>query len=160
MGLDFYGFYVKKGETPRDVLRFSYGDFMDRELFYGRKSWELVDALQCDTQDTCLSELTLENWVNLMEILSPISPYFDEIHSVYHNLYYVDEDFDDLKERFPKEYRLIKMYEEWYDKNFDEEPVLGYDSSVVYMKTFWEAADKVLDYLENPDYSVWMRASY
>ena len=70
MGLDFSGFYLKKGETLRDLFELPYNEYNLRELFYARKGWELVYALNCDTNNTCESKLRLEDWINLMEIPS------------------------------------------------------------------------------------------
>jgi len=164
MGLDFVGFYLKKNETIEDYKKMSYEDSQARELFYGRKSWELVYALNCSTSGDCISELNLNDWVNLMEKLSYMAPYYDEIREAYavlneHMSEY--DDWEDFKMDFPREVKLVKAYEKWYNTSFDASyPQLGYDFSVGYMQTFWEAADDVLYYLKNPEYKVFMEASY
>lgn len=125
----------------------------ERELFYGRKCWELVYELECDTQNECVSELTLDAWINLQEKLAPIGPSLDRIWDAF---YAEDEDYDTPQDKY-----LRNLYMKWYDQTFeDEEPRLGYDFSVGYMNTFWKAADNVLEYLEDPDWEVWMIASY
>lgn len=163
MGLDFSGYKLRKGETLKDLWDMSYEEQQKRELFYGRKSWELVHALNCDTLNDCCTKLKLEDWINLMEKLYKIGPFLDAIAKSY-RVYdkYIDE-YDttaDFRKDYPKEMKLIDTYEEWYEDSFDEYPQLGYEFSIGYMKTFWEAADEVLEYLESPDYEVWMVASY
>ena len=156
MGLDFYVVKVQKGyqENIEKVIHdWSYEKFHENELAYGRKSWELVYELQCDTHNSCISELTLENWINLQEKLAPIGPSLEEIQTAFRA---EDETYDT-----PQYNYLRKQYYKWYDLSFpDGTPQLGYDFSVSYMRTFWEAADKVLKYLEDPNYEVWMIASY
>ena len=162
MGLDFSGYLLRKGENLREIFDTeSWESLQKRELFYGRKSWELVYALRCDTQHDCISKLELEDWVDLMEILGQIGDYFKDVQDAYKVIGEDDwETYDELESRFPREVQLIKAYQKWYDMNFDIQPTLGYEFSVGYMKNFWEVADKVISYLENPDYEVWMSASY
>lgn len=160
MGLDFYGFYLHKGETVKDYYKLSYEKQEERDLFYARKGWELVYALRCDTQNDCISELKLEDWVNLMEILSPIGPYLDEIKKAYSVIEDPYDEYEDIAKVYPREYQLVRTYEIWFDDNFDMSPQLGYEFSVGYMKNFWEACDNVIEYLEDPNYEVWMVASY
>ena len=125
----------------------------ERELFYGRKCWELVYELGCDTHDECVTELTLEKWIDLQDKLAAIGPSLDRIWEAF---YVEDEDYDD-----PQDKHLRNVFMRWYDMTFqDEEPRLGYGFAVSYFKTFWEAADKVVKYLEDPDWEVWMLASY
>ena len=152
MGLDFYLWWIKKSDGPvREQMRnWKLEDLDLHELAYGRKSWELVLFLGCPTSDDCVGELQLETWVDLMERLSWISPYLDEIREAIC--------FGGIPQK--REEELMNLYQEWYDKNFDEYPTLGYDFSTGYMQTFWEAADTVLQYLEDPDYEVWMEANY
>lgn len=155
MGLDFYGLYARKDEDPKDLWDLPYAEQEERELFYGRKSWELVYALKCDTREKCYSELKLNDWVDLMEIISPIAPYLDEIASAYRARDNIDGPLN------AREVKLIRTYEKWYNESFDYgEPQLGYGFSVGYMKNFWEAGDRVIKYLEDPEYTVYMFASY
>ena len=119
------------------------------EVFYGRKSWELVYFLECDTKDECFSELTLDKWIDLQEALAPIGPSLEEISNAFNT------DHPDGHDLY-----LMRKYKEWYDHTFDYSPILGYDFSVGYMRTFWEAADTVLKYLEDPEWKVFMFASY
>lgn len=90
-----------------------------------------------------------------MEIISPIAPYLDEIASAYRTRDNIDGPLNAM------EVKLIRTYEKWYNESFDYgEPQLGYGFSVGYMKNFWEAGDKVIKYLEDPEYTVYMFASY
>lgn len=159
MGLDFYVFKMKKSEiavkgSASEVINsWSNEDFNENELAYGRKCWELVYELGCDTQNDCMTELTLEKWVDLQDKLAAIGPSLDRIWEAF---YVEDEDYDD-----PQDKHLRNVFMRWYDMTFqDEEPRLGYGFAVSYFKTFWEAADKVVKYLEDPDWEVWMLASY
>lgn len=163
MGLDFVGYKLRKGETIKDIFALPYEEREKRELFYGRKSWELVHALNCDTLHDCVSKLELKDWINLMEKIYQIGPFLDRINEAY-NVYdkYIDE-YDTtaaFRKDYPEEMKLIDMYEKWYEDSFGEYPRLGYQFSTGYMRTFWEAADEVLEYLESPDYEVWMVANY
>ena len=99
-----------------------------------------------------MSELTLENWINLQEKLAAIGPSLNRIWEAYH------AELDDRATAYDE--HLMKQYEKWYDENFDEYPMLGYDFSVGYMEAFWEAGDKVLKYLEDHNWEVWMIADY
>ena len=162
MGLDFYGIAVRKDEIQAYGSANAFLDYIcdkdydlweERELFYGRKSWELVYELGCDTQNECVSELTLEKWVNLQDKLAAIGPSLDRIWDAF---YAEDKDYDTPQDKY-----FRNLYMKWYDQAFeDEEPRLGYGFSVGYMNTFWKAADNVLKYLEDPDWEVWMIASY
>ena len=145
-----------------DIWNMSYEERNERELFYARKGWELVHALDCSTSGDCTSKLQLEDWVNLMEKMAPIGPYLDEIFDAYHTFENAEEyeTLADFEKAYPREALLIKTYENWFDQSFDEYPQLGYDFSVGYMNSFWAAADEVIKYLEDPDYEVWMRADY
>ena len=163
MGLDFYGIAVRKSEIAQYGSANAFIDFIsndahdalwkERELFYGRKCWELVYELGCDTHNECKTELTLEKWIDLQDKLAVIGPSLDRIWEAF---YVEDEKYDDPQDKY-----LRNAFMRWYDLTFqDEEPRLGYGFSVGYMNTFWKSADKVLKYLEDPDWEVWMSASY
>ena len=92
-----------------------------------------------------------------MEKLSSIGPFLEEIWDAYYTLDNVDdEDID----KYPRENQLINAYMRWYNKNFNDAPQLGYQFSVGYMLNFWNAADEVIKYLEDPEYEVWMDVDY
>ena len=162
MGLDFCGYWLKKNETPLDYWTLPYAEREKRELFYGRKSWELVHFLRCPTEGDCEGELTLERWVALMEALSQIGDSLEDIWDAYYlwenRMDAYDYNFMNFWKVHPKEALLIEIYEIWYIKTFNEVPCLDYFFSVGYMLTFWKARDKVLKYLEDPEYEVWMGA--
>lgn len=163
MGLDFVGYYLRKGETMDDLWNMSSGERESRELFYARKGWELVYALHCSTEGDCTSQLELKDWVDLMEIFAPIGPFLSEIETAFHTIdrhCYEYDDAESFKRAYPREHQLVDTYMEWFDTNFDVSPQLGYEFSVGYMQNFWEACDNVIEYLEDPDYEVWMVASY
>ena len=163
MGLDFELYKLRKGETMNDLWNMSYEDREKRSLAYARKGWELVYALRCNTSGDCISRLKLEDWVDLMDKMAPIGDYFNDICDAYRTIDAVEDNYDTLAElraAYPKETKLVETYRIWYDKTFDTPPTLGYEFSVGYMLAFWEAADEVLKYLEDPDWEVWMVASY
>lgn len=163
MGLDFSLYKLRKGETMDDLWNMPYEDREKRSLAYARKGWELVYALHCDTSGDCISRLKLEDWVDLMDKMAQIGDYFNDIWDAYHTIDAIEDDYDTLAElraAYPREMKLIETYRIWYNKTFDIPPTLGYEFSVGYMLDFWEAADKVLKYLEDPDWEVWMIASY
>lgn len=56
--------------------------------------------------------------------------------------------------------KLVSQYEYWYDRTFNESPVLGYQFSVSYMKEFYDAKSTVRAVLDDPDYEVGMYISY
>lgn len=153
MGLDFSLYEFRKADGPaieQCKQADSWQFFEAHELAYGRKAWELVHALGCSTQGDCFTELTIDNWINLMEKLGQIGPYLEDIAQAY------QKDNPTVRDEI-----LMKMYEDWHKKTFDGEyPQLGYDFSVGYIMNFWTAGDRVIDYLENPEYEVWMNANY
>ena len=153
MGLDF-GVYWRKKNAYTDR------DFIDNELCYGRKSWELVYALGLSGNEPDLDrEITLDEWVGLIEKLVPIGDYLDEIWDAFDKYENAPEDFgDEILTKRDK--MLIATYEKWYNATFDISPQLGYFFSVGYMKSFWDAKDEVVKYLEDPDYEVWAYVSY
>ena len=163
MGLDFYVIAVKKDEIKEYGSANAFLDYISdagynelwnkRELAYARKAWELVYELGCDTRNECVTELTLEKQINLQDKLAAIGPSLDRIGDAF---YAEDKDYDTPQDKY-----LRNLYMKWYDQAFeDEDPRLGYGFSVGYMNTFWKAADKVLKYLEDPNWEVWMIASY
>ena len=154
MGLDFYVVAMRKDHIKYfDDGEKRYWCKEDLELAYGRKSWELVHTLGCPVYDPCAGDLTLDAWIDLQEKLANIGPWLEEIRTAF--------EAEDKQYDTPRYKDLRDKYYEWYDNSFpDETPQLGYDFSVGYMITFWEAADEVLKYLEDPDWEVWMLASY
>lgn len=163
MGLDFSLYKLRKGETMDNLWNMPYEEQEKRSLAYARKGWELVYALHCDTSGDCISQLKLEDWVDLMDKMAQIGDYFNDIRDAYHTIDAIEDDYDtvaELRSAYPREMKLTETYRIWYNKNFDTPPTLGYEFSVGYMLNFWEAADEVLKYLEDPDWEVWMIASY
>jgi hypothetical protein len=162
MGLDF-SIYAKNHEGE------------DIELAYGRKSWELVYALVPDYDEYGYNSegrwvdppVTLERWDSLMKKLEKIGPKLDEIYDAYRGLNNWPDDWVDrenmtpkMRELFDKQCDLCFEYEMWYNQNFDTAPTLGYDFSVFYMKTFYEADKEVRKYLNDPNWEVYAVVSY
>ena len=149
MGLDFMVY--KRNKQTGEVS----------ELAYGRKSWELVHALNAMPQDPEEYEVPLDKecWIDLMEKISAIAPYLEDIFLAYRKYEYCSDDEEELV-LTRRDKQLMRTYAYWHDSNFDEYPQLGYDWSVGYMLSFWEAADAVLDALEDDNYEVYTVASY
>lgn len=166
MGLDFSLYKKRKDINIRkfwdEVDKIEYKEFVDTyELAYGRKSWELVYELA--TEDDIKEGygiLKPESWTKLMNSLSSIGDNLNDIAKAYNNLYYshnatYPELFVTEEDR-----KLITRYEHWYHDTFNDTPTLGYDFSVGYMISFWEAKDKVYEVFRDPNYEVLMYISY
>ena len=140
-------------ELPRETIN-------EYELAYGRKSWELVKVLATlDDVDKGEGILTYDAWDNLMHAMEEIGPDLDRIaiafnHEANAPVDYPEYIFTDEDKQY------IAKYEYWYDKTFNDTPYLGYEFSVGYMMSFWEAKDKVYEVLADPEYEVYMCISY
>lgn len=163
MGLDFSLYKKRKDQTVDELFD---SDNIG-ELAYGRKSWELVRKLATNEEiNKSYGILTKESWESLMQEMDSIGDLLREINEAYnHYDYYLnhcnDEGLDTANIIFTYEdKKLIAQYQYWYDKTFDESPVLGYDFSVGYMQSFYDAKDIVREVLEDPDYEVLMSISY
>lgn len=146
MGLDLIVYYRVKGEFTEDDVT--------NELAYGRKSWELVYALNLDDSDDYAEDqpIDFEQWHRLMNRIRPIAPYLDKISEAYENFYSNMETEEDLE--------LIKLYEDWHSTVFWCEPQLGYEFSVGYIKSFWDADREVVRRMQDPNYEIWVCVSY
>lgn len=160
MGLDF-SLYKKRKEQSWD----EFFDEEHEELAYGRKSWELVRVLATGEDiDNCYGILTSESWENLMRLMDPIGDLLGDIADSYSREYAVEEDGSEFS--FPEliftkeDKELISKYEYWYYKSFNDYPMLGFDFSIGYMKSFYGAKEKVREVLKDPDYEVAMSISY
>ena len=162
MGLDYYIMWVEKDKGPAkdQIEKWSSDEWDKHELCYARKGWELVYELECNLHEA-ICPVTLENWVNLMEKLSSLSEAYDKIRNAYAAIDRTPEgEFYHLDEIRPNELRTIHLYEDWYNQNFDTPPQLGFEFALGYFEAFWDKADEVLKYLEDPAYEVWQIASY
>lgn len=143
MGLDFTIYYIEKDRQNEE----GYEAWDTNELCYGRKSWELVHALNLPTDwDGEDPEVSKEDWVNLMKQIEPISKYFDKIEDAYG-----DSDFEMTDE---ERKRYIRKFENWYDRTFNEGPTLGYEFALGYIREFYEANEKVMKYFDDDNYVV------
>lgn len=158
MGFDFTIYWEKKGEN--NLWKENYHEWKKHELCYGRKSWELVHALQLpvdledDPDDPTVSK---ENWDSLINEIKPIADKLPDIADAYYHYYY---DEYEVEEDVKKYKRLMNEYEAWYNKTFDEYPTLGYDFSIGYIEEFYNANDKVQECFNNPDLLVKASISY
>ena len=160
MGLDFTLYKKKKDMSIRKFYDQSLHDIESNELAYGRKSWELVKVLATlDDVDNGEGILTYDAWDNLMNAMEEIGPDLDRIaeafdHEANAPVDYPEYIFTDEDKQY------IAKYEYWHDKTFNEPPYLGYEFSVGYMMSFWEAKDNVYEVLADPEYEVYMDISY
>lgn len=168
MGLDFT-LYKKRKEQSKDEF-FEDNDYDKFELAYGRKSWELVYKLatSSDIQNS-YGILSEDRWESLMRDMDPIGDLLPRLKEAYsHYDYYLnhydDGDIDIIDKAnlifTNDDKKLIAQYEYWYEKTFDDTPTLGFDFSVGYMKSFYEAKDIIREILKDPDYEVLMSISY
>lgn len=170
MGLDFTIYKKKVNETCEQAWHATTSEWREsgyttnseRELAYGRKSWELVYELVPDYGDYFDSDdpiVSKERWDSLMNKLSKISDSFDEVREAFRIVDNAPDDFpemvitDDVK-------NAIAKYELWYNMNFDQGPQLGYDFSVGYMEAFWNANEKVQEAFNDPEWEVRASVSY
>ena len=111
-------------------------------------------------RDYCIAtQSNMADMIDLMEKISALAPYLEDIFLAYRKYEYCSDDEEELV-LTRRDKQLMRTYEYWHDSNFDEYPQLGYDWSVGYMLSFWEAADAVLDALEDDNYEVYTVASY
>lgn len=156
MGLDFMVYIAEKGAiSPTDEDQAWKYIEHKKEVAYGRKSWELVYALNVDVHQS-YSTIEKEDWDRLMKGLHSsewlirkayeISCEVDEKHGK-------DEDLNEELERF------LYVYYQWHDDFFDEEPMLGYDFSLGYMISMLDADDAIQQAYKDGK-EVWGFASY
>ena len=155
MGLDFSLYKKRKYISPEDFYNYSNNCTDDIELAYGRKSWELVEAL-CNGTDNQV--ITKERWDALMKDIEPIANKLDDISEAFEH-YYDQRDNSELIFTNLDEH-LVAEYEKWYDETFGCVPYLGYDFSVGYIKNFWDANKKVQEVFKDPEYEVFAEVSY
>lgn len=166
MGLDFSLYKKRKDQTVDELWE---SDDIE-ELAYGRKSWELVYKLATNEDvNNAYGILTKEAWESLMREMDLIGDLLPKLPEAYRHYYfylnhYEDEDRDIIDKSniifTDEDKKLVSQYEYWYEKTFDETPILGYDFSVGYMQSFYNAKDKVREVLDDPDYEVLMSISY
>lgn len=156
MGLDFTLYKKRKDMTRREFFDQSLHDIEANGLAYGRKSWELVEALATEEDiDNCGGILQRDRWIKLMNDLEPIGDKLERIEEAFDRESNAPEEYSEFI--FTEEdKKLIAEYEYWYNKTFDEPPYLSVEFSVGYMLSFWEARDIVFDVLDDPDYEVFM----
>ena len=157
MGLDFTLYKKRKDE------KFNW-DNEDRytELAYGRKSWELVRALATANDiKNCEGILQKDYWDRLMVSLKPIGDKLDRIAEAFSHESNAPEDYPEFIFT-DEDKKLIAGYEYWYKLIFDDYPTLGYQFSVGYMQSFWNARKEISEILNDPnsEYEVYMSISY
>ena len=171
MGLDFTIYKKKVNETyeqawdaiNKELRESGYTTTSERELAYGRKSWELVYELAPDYQEYFDSKedplVSKERWDSLMTKSSEIAPKLDKIWDAFNKEENAPTDYTEFVFG-DEEKRLIAEYEYWYNKTFDTEPTLGYFFSVGYIKNFWDANPEVQKVFEDPKWEVRASVSY
>lgn len=170
MGLDFTIYKKKVNETCEQAWKAitnewresGYTTTSERELAYGRKSWELVQELVPDYGDYFDSDdpiISKERWDSLMNKISEIGPKLDKIWDAFNKEEKAPNDYPEFIFG-DEEKKLIAEYEYWYDKTFDVDPTLGYFFSVGYIMDFWNANDRVQKVFEDPEWEVRASVSY
>lgn len=154
MGLDFMVYKVKKNTVDaHDEEKAWAATNGAEELAYGRKSWELVDALNVDTYHT-YSLIEKKDWDALIKNIK-------QVEFVIRKLYEYDSDKDMDDEDEANDYNsLMRTYELWHNSVFDRYPTLGYEFSLGYMISFLEADAKVQEAFNDKEVEVWGFASY
>lgn len=151
MGLDFGLIKVKKGQEP------IWDD--NNELAYGRKSWELAQFFNGEWNTEYCTKLTPDKWNDFIKKIESIGDKLEDIWDAF-------DIANDLANDYPefvfgeKEQKLIAEYELWYNRTWKDTPTLGYDFSVGYMLSFWEARNIVNDIFEDGEYDLYTIASY
>lgn len=161
MGLDFTIYAKRKNaEFNEDGFPVNEDDLV--ELAYGRKSWELVRALKIDYNlDGFFYPVEKENWDELMKTISNLiidtGAQFGEIYKAYEEEEIYMNNPDLLEDKYK---RIIHRFEYFYDKAFDEGPILGYEFALGYIINFKEANPKVQEYYNKPDWEIVAEVSY
>ena len=158
MGLDFTLYKKLKTEKCADAYRVA--DFEnERELAYGRKSWELVYELVPNYNDDEDPIVDKEVWDALMAKMEPIGNKLLDIIDAFNREENQPADYPEFIFN-DKHKKLIAEYEYWYNKTFDTSPTLGYQFSAYYMNTFWEANDEIQKVYADPEWEVRACVSY
>lgn len=161
MGLDLHFYWKKKSETMEDIDKLMYDDFdkflEERELFYGRKAWEIVSFLKLEDG----LPIDKERFLELKSALNKLFPedlHQDYLDSCINNIEHAYRALDKCMEygfEVPSKYvEAIVDYEVWYDSTFDEPPVLGYEFSLGYMAKLFANREKILKYIDSDEYEV------
>lgn len=153
MGLDFMIYKAKKNSIDaHDADQAWAATDNATALAYGRKSWELVDALKVDANQT-YSQIKKEDWDALIKDIKQIEFVLRKLYN-----YNLDEMEDEDEEN---EYNsLMRVYEMWHESVFDRYPTLGYDFSVGYILNFLDADEEIQAAFNDKDMEVWGFASY
>ena len=151
MGLDFGLIKVRKGNAP------IWDD--NNELAYGRKSWELAQFFNGEWNTEYCTKLTLDKWNDFIAKIEPIGDKLEDIWDAFDIADNLPDDYPELVFG-EKEQKLIAEYELWYNRTWGDEPTLGYDFSVGYMLSFWEARNIVNDIFDDGEYDLYTIASY
>lgn len=155
MGLDFMIYKVKKNSIDaHDADKAWAATDNATALAYGRKSWELVDALNVDANQT-YSQIKKEDWDALIKNIKQIEFVLRKLYD-----YNLDEMDDEDEEAWNEYNSLMRVYEMWHGSVFGRGPVLGYDFSVAYMLNFLDADEEVQEAFNDKDMEVWGFASY
>ena len=161
MGLDLYFYWKKKSETMEDIDKLMNDDFdkflKERELFYGRKAWEIVSFLRLEDGLPIDKErfLELNDALNKLfpENILPIT--LDLFITTIKNAYRSLDKCMEYEFEVPNKYvEAIVDYEVWHDSTFDTAPTLGYEFSLGYIETLLANREKILEYIDSDEYEV------
>lgn len=124
------------------------------ELCYARKFWGLwyeLNHCPMANQDEYEVVLTLEAWDALMDKIEPIYETLLEVRDIYNKYGWQGTNVSG----FPVELKIpVEIYELWYDETFDGYTRLGYDFDANILINWYEAKDRVREYLQDIRYVV------
>lgn len=152
MGLDFMVYKVKRNSIDAEDADQAWGAIETlKELAYGRKSWELVQYLNVDVEQT-YSRIDKKDWDSLIANLKQVEFLIRRLNEF---------DYDKLDEDEEADYEaLLQAYAVWHSSVFDRPPYLSYDFSVGYMLNFLDADVEIQKAFADEDSEVWGFASY
>lgn len=137
------------------------------EICYGRKTWFIWNWFRfCGKAEVLpnanMIKITREAWDTFVDILnqkkSLIENYLDIVY--YHEDLTLTDIYLNIINEQMRGFSIIKEFEDWYDKTFDETPTLGYSWDARAMLDWLAAADEVREKIDDPSYMVLLIADY
>ena len=126
------------------------------ELAYGRKTWFIWDYFKnlkstVATKDDQILIIPKEAWKSFIEILNQNRERISD---------YVTFKEEEKKVSFAEAQIQDMVFQEWYNKTFDDIPTLGYDWDARAMLRWLDADSEVSKYLDDPSYILILGAWY
>lgn len=138
MGLDLMLYKAKPGYDIEQVAYYdeNESDYLV-ELAYGRKAWEICDWFGA-ANGNGYTVISPEDWYNFIKKFEGMGDKLDAVDDAFNRQYNAPVDYPEFV--FTDEHKkLIAEYEYWYNCAWNDDPTLGYDFSVGYMKAFYQA---------------------